>query len=318
MPKAATQLTTVSKSSLVAKFADKYSIESDKLMDILKATAFKQRDGAQVSNEQMAALLVVADQYGLNPFTKEIFAFPDKQNGIVPVVGVDGWSRIINENPQLDGIEFNYSEDLVEHKNHECHDWIECVIHRKDRTRPTVIREYFDEVVRELNFKTPWDTHPNRMHRHKALIQCARIAFGFGGIYDEDEAERIIERDITPAAQEKQIATLPAYADADFKKNFPTWKNLIATGKKTADEVIATVSSRAVLSQQQTAEITAVKKNESDAPAVTFAVVEERLQKAETEELLDLAADFIKAVADEKQRDELSAIYNTLKAKFKQ
>jgi hypothetical protein len=31
------------------------------------------------------------------------------------------------------------------------------------------------------------------MLRHKAMIQCARIAFGFGGIYDQDEAERIIE-----------------------------------------------------------------------------------------------------------------------------
>ena len=55
------------------------------------------------------------------------------------------------------------------------------------------MREFFDEVVRELDYKTPWDTHPNRMHRHKTLIQCARIAFGFAGIYDEDEAERIIE-----------------------------------------------------------------------------------------------------------------------------
>jgi hypothetical protein len=32
---------------------------------------------------------------------------------------------------------------------------------------------------------------PKRMLRHKALIQAARIAFGFSGIYDEDEATRI-------------------------------------------------------------------------------------------------------------------------------
>jgi hypothetical protein len=31
------------------------------------------------------------------------------------------------------------------------------------------------------------------MLRHKALIQCARVAFGFSGIYDPDEAERIVE-----------------------------------------------------------------------------------------------------------------------------
>jgi hypothetical protein len=41
--------------------------------------------------------------------------------------------------------------------------------------------------------KGPWQTHPKRFHRHKALIQCARVAFGFTGIFEQDEAERIIE-----------------------------------------------------------------------------------------------------------------------------
>ena len=39
------------------------------------------------------------------PFTKEIYAHPDQHKGIVPVVGVDGWIRIVNEHPQFDGIE---------------------------------------------------------------------------------------------------------------------------------------------------------------------------------------------------------------------
>ena len=72
------------------------------LAQTLKATAFK----GQVSDAQMVALLVVSNQYGLNPWTKEIYAFPDSNNGIVPVVGVDGWSRIINNHPQFDGMEF--------------------------------------------------------------------------------------------------------------------------------------------------------------------------------------------------------------------
>src|SRR5687767_12125601 len=85
------------KRSLVAKMASKYNIDDDKFLSTLKATAFRQRGDMQITNEQMAALLVVADQYGLNPFTREIYAFPDKNAGIVPVVGVDGWSRIIND-----------------------------------------------------------------------------------------------------------------------------------------------------------------------------------------------------------------------------
>lgn len=34
----------------------------------------------------------------------------------------------------------------------------------------------------------------NRMLRHKAVMQCARIAFGFSGIHDEDDGQVIGER----------------------------------------------------------------------------------------------------------------------------
>lgn len=188
------------KKKLVAKLAEKYGVDGDKLLGTLKATCFKTQNH-QVTNEEMMALLVVADQYRLNPFTKEIFAFPDKQNGIVPVVGVDGWSRIINDHKTLDGIEFRYSEEFTTPEGGQsCPDWCEVIIHRKDREHPTVVREYLDEVYRKpfkAGMKGPWQTHTKRFLRHKALIQGARIAFGFSGIYDEDEAQNII--DITPA-----------------------------------------------------------------------------------------------------------------------
>ncbi len=160
--------------SLVSKIANKYGVDPDKMMVTLKATAFR----GDVTNEQMMALLIVADQYNLNPWLKQIYAFPDK-GGIVPVVSVDGWARIINEHPQMDGVDFEITDS-------EC----TCTIHRKDRAHPTRLTEYMSEVNRGTQ---PWKSHPKRMLRHKALIQCARIAFGFAGIHDEDEAERIVE-----------------------------------------------------------------------------------------------------------------------------
>jgi phage recombination protein Bet len=146
------------------------------LIETLKATAFK----GQVSDAQMTALLVVANQYGLNPWTKEIYAFPDKNNGIVPVVGVDGWSRIINGHPQFDGMDFAQDAESCT-----------CIIYRKDRSHPVKVTEYMAECRRPN--VGPWQSHPRRMLRHKAMIQCARIAFGYAGIYDQDEAERIAE-----------------------------------------------------------------------------------------------------------------------------
>lgn len=167
--------------SLIAKIAARFGVEPEKLMATLKATAF--RTDKAVTDEQMLALLVVADQYGLNPFTKEIYAFPDK-GGIVPVVGVDGWSRIVNEHPQFDGMAFSMPDD-----GSSC----TCEIFRKDRSHSISVTEYMSECKRNV---APWQSHPRRMLRHKALIQCARMAFGFAGVFDQDEAERIVEGEV--------------------------------------------------------------------------------------------------------------------------
>jgi phage recombination protein Bet len=184
--------------SVLVRMAQRFGVDPDKMLGTLKATAFR----GDVSTEQMMALAVVADQYGLNPWTKEIYAFPDKHNGIVPVVGVDGWSRIINSHPMFDGMDFEEGP-LNSQKIFE---WIECRMHRKDRGHPICVKEYIDEVYRDpittrdgKKIDTPWQSHPRRMLRHKAMIQCARLAFGFVGIYDEDEAERIKDAiDVTP------------------------------------------------------------------------------------------------------------------------
>lgn len=199
--------------TLAGKLAERVgmdSVDPQELITTLRQTAFK----GDASDAQFIALLIVANQYGLNPWTKEIYAFPDKQNGIVPVVGVDGWSRIINENQQFDGMDF-------EQDNESC----TCRIYRKDRNHPICVTEWMDECRREP-FKTregreitgPWQSHPKRILRHKAMIQCARLAFGFAGIYDKDEAERIVEntaytaerqpeRDITPVKRADGTST---------------------------------------------------------------------------------------------------------------
>lgn len=171
--------------TLLNTLAEKMGMGDDGagLLAALKTTAFKpaKLNGAMVAptEGQILALLVVANQHGLNPWLKEIYAYPDKHGGIVPVVGVDGWSRIINTHTQFDGVEFEQDADMCT-----------CTIYRKDRNHPTRITEYMVECRGNMG---PWMTHPYRMLRHKSLIQCARLAFGFVGIYEQDEAERIVE-----------------------------------------------------------------------------------------------------------------------------
>lgn len=183
--------------SLLSRMAARFGVEPNKMLATLKATAFK----GDVSNEQMIALLIVAEQHHLNPWVREIFAFPDKNNGIVPVVSVDGWTRILNDHPQYDGVEFL---DGPLDKN-GLPEWIECRIFRKDRGHPTAVREYMAECKRATG---PWGSHPRRMLRHKSLIQTARIAMSFSGIYDDDEAQRIIEGDPSKFEESANVSSL--------------------------------------------------------------------------------------------------------------
>ena len=209
--------TTNQKESLLRAIAIQWGcpeIEPKKLYETLKATAFKGKKNGDtfipVTDEQFLALSIVSKQYRLNPFLKEIYAYPDKQGGIVPVVGVDGWANIINAHPQMDGMEYRYSENFITiGKSKKCYEWIECIITRKDRSKPIVIREYLDECYQEPNFATPWQTHTKRFLRHKATIQAGRMAFGFGGIYDEDEAEQIM-KDVTPKISQSTVNDLNA------------------------------------------------------------------------------------------------------------
>ena len=81
--------------------AERLHTDPKKLVALLKGTCF--RSEKEMSNEQLQMLVIVCNEYRLNPLLKEIYAYPDK-GGIVPVVSVDGWIRIINEHSQMDGL----------------------------------------------------------------------------------------------------------------------------------------------------------------------------------------------------------------------
>lgn len=186
--------------SIVKEMAHRFGMERSAFEATLKKTIMP----SDATNEQVAAFLVVARQYDLNPFTKEIFAFPAR-GGIQPVVSIDGWLKIINSHPQFDGMEF------VDHMGGDGHlVAVTCKMYRKDRSHPTEVTEYMNECRRDTD---TWKKWPARMLRHKATIQAARYAFGFSGIIDPDEAERVADvgaADVIPAqaATEKTAQSL--------------------------------------------------------------------------------------------------------------
>jgi hypothetical protein len=176
---------TQPKTSALAVMAARLNVDPSRLHETLAATVF-----AKASREEFMALVIVANEYRLNPLLKEIYAFPAKGGGIVPVVSIDGWVSMTNSHPAMDGVEFDHLRD-----GDGKLEAVTCRIYRKDRSRPVEVTEYLSECRRVTE---PWKME-NRMLRHKAFMQCARYAFGFSGVTDEDEASNTpAMRNVTP------------------------------------------------------------------------------------------------------------------------
>jgi phage recombination protein Bet len=180
--------------------ADRCNVDPDKLHQTLKNTVFK---GA--TDDEMLALVVTANVYELNPLLKEMYAFPKKGGGITPMVGVDGWLKIANRQPNYDGMTVEVYGDGKTPTHATCEVFL------KDRAHSVKITEYFDECKRGTD---PWNQMPRRMLRNKVMIQAIRVAFGIGGIHDEDEAADIAANSEIRETTGRVVTTGNPYVDA--------------------------------------------------------------------------------------------------------
>lgn len=229
------------KRSVLLAMAGRFGMEPAAFEATVRATC----GCAGATREEFAAFLLVANEYGLNPVTREIYAFPKKGGGIQPIVGIDGWMRMANAHPEFDGLEVEFEHDAAGKLVSAT-----ARVHRKDRSHPVVVTEYLAECVRSTD---PWKM-AHRMLRHKAAIQGIRYAFGFAGIMEPDEAEAIVDRAI-PTPEPRAVQALPALSEAEFQRQMPAWRAAIGNGKKTAGQVLDMARMRWLLTPGQEAAI---------------------------------------------------------------
>ena len=219
--------------TVIEIMATKYKLEPAKFFETIKATVMRPgKNGRTATNEEIAAFLVVANKYNLDPFTNEIYAFPSKKGGIIPIVGIDGFVSQMNKNQDFNGMEIEYAEEETTMEGAKsCPEWCEVKIYRKSLEKPIIVREYLDEVyvpaVAKGGYAGPWQTHTKRMLRHKAIIQAARIGFGITGIYDQDEADRIIEAEIVEPVTGKPVVKSPEALSAPKEEKPNAYKQML-------------------------------------------------------------------------------------------
>lgn len=144
-----------------------------------------------------------------------------------------------------------------------------CTVKRKGE--PEVVRTFTLEDAKRAGLagkQGPWQQHPKRMMQMRARAFALRDVFPdvLKGIPMAEEAmdtppERHMGMvDEVKTASASAAPLLPPYSDADFTKNLPAWAKLVESGKKSAPDLLATLSTKATFSEQQKAQILSLKK----------------------------------------------------------
>lgn len=197
------------------------------------------------------AIAMQAAQWGMNPF-----AVAQKTHIVNGTLGYE--AQLVNAVIQSSGairgsFQYEYKGDG---NNMECR--VGAVLNGQvDVTWNEWLR------ISEITTKNSplWKTNPKQQIGYLQVKNWARLYCpgAILGVYTEDElvdapiASKYMgnAQEVAPAERERPAA----YSAEQFTKNLPAWKSLIAAGKKTADQIIATVQSKATLTESQKSQI---------------------------------------------------------------
>lgn len=122
--------------------------------------------------------------------------------------------------------------------------------------------ESYKSYLGDKSKKTPWVTDEKEMVRKTVVKQASKLwpkceALNRAINYlDTAGGEGIDLASNEPAPQPQG---LPEYADAQLEKNLPSWRDLVAKGKRSVEDIVASVSSKARLSADQIRRINNLK-----------------------------------------------------------
>lgn len=127
-----------------------------------------------------------------------------------------------------------------------------------------------------LGKQGPWTQYPKRMRQMRARAFALRDVFPDvlrGLPVAEEVMDMPGERnmgmvdEVRPPTAPAAPPALPLYAAEAFEKNLPAWAKLVAEGKKSPSDLLATLSTKATFSEEQKARVLSLKRTPDPAPA---------------------------------------------------
>ncbi len=228
--------------------SQRLGVEKGHMIETLKAQCFQ--NPANVSDTQLATFIQVAQSLNLNPLLPgQLYAYPGKNGGIVPMIGPDGVFKLLASNPEIEGWTLKHE---TQDKEMVC-----TAIIKHKRLGDISYTAYLSEWRVQSN--PNWGSRPRHMLGIRALKHAARQIIH--GIPFDIEEREIIEMQEAGHIEPPERAKLPPKAKG-------------AAAMKTVTELAPTAGPETPVSEVVTEEKPAGPK-EAEKPTTVAEVVAE-------------------------------------------
>lgn len=203
------------------------------------------------------AIVMQSAQWGMNPF-----AVAQKTHIVNGSLGYE--AQLVNaviSSSSLLASRINYEWDgdwsKVDGKSDHSPDrGVTVIATLAGEVRPRTLRVSMAQVGNVRNSPL-WVSDPRQQLAYLATKRWARLHAPdvLLGVYDADElAEHVVSGTVVesaPAPERTAIPQLPSYSPEAFSQNLLKWRSIVESGRKTAGDILATISSKYELSADQ-------------------------------------------------------------------
>lgn len=226
--------------------------EAMQMAEMLAGSQMVPKNYQNKPQDTLVAMMMGAE-LGLNPI--QALQNVAVINGKPSIYG-DALLALVQNHPSFGGINETFDDKTMT---------ATCTVWRRGGEKHTSTFSQQDAQTAGLWGKQgPWTQYPKRMLQMRARGFGVRDQFAdaLAGLITVEEARDIpAERDITPPREAQKPQGIEHYPQESFNENFNTWKELIESGKATADRIISMVSSRAPLTDEQINQIRSLEKS---------------------------------------------------------
>lgn len=173
------------------QLSQRLGVEKGAMIATIKAQCFKGKHPDQVTEAQLAAFVSTAQAIGVNPLLPGmLYAYPEQNGGITPIIGPDGIFSMLASNPEIEG--WTAKHETIDGEK-ACTATIK---HKRlgDISKTVFLSEW------QVQANPNWRTRPRHMLEIRALKQCARQVI-HGVPLDDDEHKEAMKNVTATAGQ---------------------------------------------------------------------------------------------------------------------